>query len=118
MTHRLPILLLLPHPAREMEKTKELAPTQNFREQSESKWRLADLKGTVQLAFTFSFRCVVEQSPYFQTFMEPRNRFQGMNSASLCSLAGPYDNPIPNRFLAPIDCLKIPAQVSVFSGRV
>ncbi len=32
-----------------------------------------------------------------------------MNSASLCSLAGRYDNPIPPRFLAPIDCLKIPA---------
>ncbi len=27
--------------------------------------------------------------------MEPRNRFQGMNSASLCSLAGRYDNPMP-----------------------
>jgi hypothetical protein len=48
-------------------------------------------------------------SQYFQTFLEPRNRFQGMNSASLCSLAGLYDNPIPTRFLAPIDCLKIPA---------
>ncbi len=58
-----------------------------------------------------------------------------MNSASLCSLAGRYnnpfptrclasidflkipalagryDNPIPTRFLAPIDCLKIPAQI-------
>ena len=33
-----------------------------------------------------------------------------MNSASLFSLAGRYDNPIPTRFLAPIDCLKIPAQ--------
>jgi hypothetical protein len=33
--------------------------------------------------------------------MEPRNRFQGMNSASLCSLAGRYDNHIPTRFLAP-----------------
>jgi hypothetical protein len=32
-----------------------------------------------------------------------------MNSASLCSLAGRYDNPIPPRFLAPIDFLKIPA---------
>jgi hypothetical protein len=42
--------------------------------------------------------------------MEPRNRFQGMNSASLCSLAGRYYNPIPTRFLVPIDCLKIPAQ--------
>jgi hypothetical protein len=44
-------------------------------------------------------------SPYFKTFMEPRNRLQGMNSASLCSLAGRYDNPIPS----PIDRLKIPA---------
>jgi hypothetical protein len=43
--------------------------------------------------------------------MEPRNRFQGINSASLCSLAGRYDNPIPTKFLAPIDCLKIPALV-------
>jgi hypothetical protein len=42
--------------------------------------------------------------------MEPRNRFQGMNSACLCSLAGRYDNPITTRFLAPLDCLKIPAQ--------
>jgi hypothetical protein len=43
--------------------------------------------------------------------MEPRNRFQGMNSVSLCSLAGRYDNPIPTRFLAPIDCLTIPSLV-------
>ncbi len=41
--------------------------------------------------------------------MGPRNRFQGMNSASLCSLAGRYDNPLPPRFLAPIDSLKISA---------
>jgi hypothetical protein len=33
-----------------------------------------------------------------------------MNSASLCSLAGQYDNTIPPRFLAPIDSIKIPAQ--------
>jgi hypothetical protein len=45
--------------------------------------------------------------------MEPRNRFQGMNSASICSLAGRYDNPFPTRCLAPIDFLKIPA----LSGR-
>jgi hypothetical protein len=32
-----------------------------------------------------------------------------MNSASLRSLAGRYDKPIPPRFLAPIDFLKIPA---------
>ncbi len=43
--------------------------------------------------------------------MEPKNRFQGKNSASLCSLAGRYDNPIPTQFLAPIDCSKIPAPV-------
>ena len=32
-----------------------------------------------------------------------------MNSASLCSLAGRYENPIPPQCLAPIDFLKIPA---------
>jgi hypothetical protein len=49
--------------------------------------------------------------------MEPRNRFPEMNSASLCSLEGRYDNPIPPRFLAPIDSLKIPAQKSIPSNR-
>jgi hypothetical protein len=42
--------------------------------------------------------------------MEPRNRCQSINSASICSLAGRYDNPIPTRCLAPIDFFKIPAQ--------
>ncbi len=42
--------------------------------------------------------------------MEPRNRFQGTNSASQCSLAGQYNNPIPTRFLVPKVCLKIPAR--------
>ncbi len=32
-----------------------------------------------------------------------------MKSASLCSLVGRYDNPIPTRFLSPLDCLKIPS---------
>jgi hypothetical protein len=41
--------------------------------------------------------------------MEPMNSFQGMNSASLCSLVSRYENPIPPRFQVPIDCLKIPA---------
>ncbi len=41
--------------------------------------------------------------------MGPRNWFQGMNSASLCSLTGRYENPIPPRCLAPIDFLKVPA---------
>jgi hypothetical protein len=50
------------------------------------------------------------QSPNFEflNFMEPKNRFQGIDSASLCSPAG-QDNPILTRFLAPIDCLQIPA---------
>jgi hypothetical protein len=48
--------------------------------------------------------------------MKPKNRFQGMNSASLCSLAGQYDNPIPTWFLAPIDCLKIPALGNKYHG--
>ena len=41
-----------------------------------------------------------------------------MNSASLCSLVGRYDNPIPTRFLAPIDCLKIPALYASATGRI
>ncbi len=40
----------------------------------------------------------------------------GIDSASLSSLAGRYDNPIPTRFLAPIDCSKIPALPSVSEG--
>jgi hypothetical protein len=39
--------------------------------------------------------------PNFQTFKEPKNQFQGTNSARLCSPAGRYDNPIPTRFQAP-----------------
>ncbi len=39
-----------------------------------------------------------------------------MNSASLCSLAGRYNNPIPTRCLAPIDFLKIPAQATKAGG--
>ena len=50
--------------------------------------------------------------------MEPRNLFQGINSARLCSLAGRYDNPIPPWFLAPIDCLKIPALLCSPTGGV
>ncbi len=43
------------------------------------------------------------QSPNFKTFLEPKNQFRGINSASLCSNAGQYDNLIPTRFLAPIN---------------
>ncbi len=37
------------------------------------------------------------------------------DSASLCSLAGRYNKPIPIRFLAPIDFLKIPS-LGLFRG--
>ncbi len=37
---------------------------------------------------------------------KPGNRFLGKNSASLRSLAGRYDNPIPTQILGPIDCSK------------
>ncbi len=47
-------------------------------------------------------------------FMGPQNWYQGMNSVSLCSLAGRYENPIPPWCLAPIDFLKIPAQITFF----
>ncbi len=53
------------------------------------------------------------QSPNFWTFKEPKNQFQGINTARWCSLAGRYDNPIPTRFLAPLDCVKIPTQLTI-----
>jgi hypothetical protein len=51
----------------------------------------------------WSSLCFTDQSPNFLTFKEPKNRFQGTNCASLCSLAGRYHNPIPTRFLAHTD---------------
>ncbi len=43
------------------------------------------------------------------TLKNPKNQFQGINSASLCILSGRYDNPIPTQCPAPIDCSKNPA---------
>jgi hypothetical protein len=34
-----------------------------------------------------------------------------LKSLKIPTLAGRYDNAIPTRFLTPIDCLKIPAQL-------
>jgi hypothetical protein len=56
---------------------------------------------------------VETQMRYFQTLMEPRNRFQGIDSASHCIQEGRYDSPNPARFLATIDCSKIPAHFPV-----
>jgi hypothetical protein len=59
--------------------------------------------------FLTSIPLIKKQSPNFETNKEPKNRFQRINSTRLSCLAGRYDNPIPTRFLAPIDCLKIPS---------
>ncbi len=40
-------------------------------------------------------------------FYRAQERFQVIDSASLCSLEDRYDNPIPTRFLVPIDFSKI-----------
>jgi hypothetical protein len=40
-------------------------------------------------------------------------RIPGIDSGSLCNLAGRYDNPISTRFLASIECSKNPTQNSL-----
>ena len=47
--------------------------------------------------------------PEFSNIQGAQESIPRNHSASLCSLAGRYGNPIPTLFLAPIDCLKIPA---------
>ncbi len=42
----------------------------------------------------------------------------GIDSTSLCSLGSQYNNPIPTRFLSPIDCYKIPPQYNVVQSRL
>jgi hypothetical protein len=51
----------------------------------------------------FQSGVILYQSPNFLLLRSP-----GIDSASLCSLASRYDNPISTRFLAPMDCSKIP----------
>ncbi len=58
---------------------------------------------------SFLVRCCTHTEPVFLNVYGAPESIP-MNSASLCSLAGRYDNPLPPRFLAPIDSLKIPAQ--------
>jgi hypothetical protein len=41
----------------------------------------------------------------------PWNRFPGPINVLKYGVAGRYNNPIHTRFQAPIDCLKIPAQI-------
>ncbi len=52
---------------------------------------------------------VVELRPNFKTFKEPRidSKELTLPAYVLCSLAGRYDNPLPSRLLAPLECFKI-----------
>jgi hypothetical protein len=54
--------------------------------------------------------CCVLQSWYFYTLKEPMNRFQGIDSASLYVAWRSGTTTLFPRFLAPIDCSKIPAR--------
>ncbi len=55
---------------------------------------------------------IMQRARIFKLLRSPIDSKESI-SASLRSLAGRYDNPIPTRFLSPIDCLKIPAQGGV-----
>jgi hypothetical protein len=66
--------------------------------------------------FTSSLNICGEPEPVFLNVYGaqesiPRNEFR-----QPCSLEGRYDNPIPTRFLVPIDCLKIPALLYKYKG--
>ncbi len=77
-------------------------------------WLIMEIWPIVFTAHEWEWRNLVSGPvPNFLTLKEPKNQFQGTSSTRLCSLTGRYDNPVPPRFLAPIDCLKIPAQVDV-----
>ncbi len=52
----------------------------------------------------FSFHSLAFSSQAFNSTDTKVLRNTGTDSASLCSLAGRYDNPFPTRFLPPIDC--------------
>ncbi len=56
--------------------------------------------------FYIPMRLTVQRQYFLNVLRSP-----GIDSASLCSLADRYDNLIPTRFLAPIDCSKIPALI-------
>ena len=51
--------------------------------------------------------------PEFKTFKESKNRLLEINSASLCSLASRYDNPIHTRFLWAHRLFKISSTESI-----
>ncbi len=60
----------------------------------------------------------VKQSPKFKHSRSPRFDYKEpiLPGCVLCSLAAQYDNPFRTQFLAPTDCLKIPAQATKAGG--
>jgi hypothetical protein len=58
----------------------------------------------------------VSSEPVFLNVYGAPELIQGMNSASLCSLAGRYDKPIPPRFLASRRLFKNSSSDQVVSG--
>jgi hypothetical protein len=73
-------------------------------------YRPGQLPGRASVVRCGSCRCLWLTEPvllnvYGAPELIPRNEFR----QPICSLEGRYDNPIPPRFLAPIDFLKIPA---------
>ncbi len=55
----------------------------------------------------------------FKTFMEPRNRFQGIDSTSLCPggpVQQPYSSSVPSPILKLLKRLQIRAQATLDSG--
>ncbi len=70
------------------------------------------IKGFQILLPRFARLLRVDTEPVFlNVYGAPES--EGMNSASLCSLHGGPVRPLPPRFLAPIDFLKIPARLSL-----
>jgi hypothetical protein len=61
--------------------------------------------------FPLHGKCAIICRDTFKLLISP-----GIVSATLCSLVGRYDKPIPTQFLAPIDCSKILAPYSVPSS--
>jgi hypothetical protein len=77
-------------------------------------WKYVEMK-SISDVFDKNYRTFIVSYVLFASLYLYTLHFiilQGINSSSLCSLAGWYDNPIPTRFLAPIDFLTIPAQAT------
>ncbi len=90
-------------------------PKENFRYTRYLYLKVAQCKiCTYCRALCRSNWALVHSTPQIISFKILKRYFSpGIDSDSLCSLAGRYDNPIITRFLAPMDCSKIPAHVFI-----